>query len=92
MTVDALFRQAGVIRTDTMHELFDVGVAAVRASRVPAGPAGGDRDQRRAAPGSSAPTPARPAGLEVVELPEQVRDRLARVPRPARRRSGTRWT
>ena len=24
VTVDALFRQAGVIRTDTMHELFDV--------------------------------------------------------------------
>ena len=24
VTVDALFRQAGVIRTDTLHELFDV--------------------------------------------------------------------
>ena len=26
MTVDALFRQAGVIRTDTLAELFDVAV------------------------------------------------------------------
>ena len=28
LTVDALFRQAGVIRTDSLEELFDVALAA----------------------------------------------------------------
>ena len=35
VTVDALFQQAGVIRTDTLAELFDVACAARRASRPP---------------------------------------------------------
>lgn len=37
VTVDALFRQAGVIRTDTLEELFDVAKLAA-AQPVPPGP------------------------------------------------------
>ncbi len=48
VTVDALFQQAGVIRTDTMHELFDVA-ALLSAQPVPRGRARGDRDQCRRA-------------------------------------------
>ena len=36
VTVDALFEQAGVIRTDTMHELFDVA-SLLSAQPVPRG-------------------------------------------------------
>jgi acetyl coenzyme A synthetase (ADP forming)-like protein len=36
VTVDALFRQAGVIRTDTLHEMFDVA-ALVAAQPIPRG-------------------------------------------------------
>ncbi len=46
VTVDALFEQAGVIRTDTMHELFDVA-ALLSAQPRPARRPGGDRHQRR---------------------------------------------
>jgi acetyl coenzyme A synthetase (ADP forming)-like protein len=75
VTVDALFRQAGVIRTDTMHELFDVG-ALLSSQPVPAGVrvaivtnAGG--------PGILCADACQAAGLEVVELAEGVRERLA---------------
>ena len=44
--VDALFRQAGVIRTGTLEELFDVA-ALLAHQPVPRGPARRDRDQRR---------------------------------------------
>ncbi len=58
VTVDALFEQAGVIRTDTLHELFDVARCWPR-SRCRA--ATGSRSSPTAAgPGSCAPTPARP--------------------------------
>ncbi len=75
VTVDALFGQSGVIRTDTMHELFDVG-ALLAAQPVPAGArvaivtnAGG--------PGILCADACQAAGLDVVELSEQVRTRLA---------------
>jgi len=75
VTVDALFNQAGVIRTDTMHELFDVG-ALLAAQPAPAGPrvaivtnAGG--------PGILCADACEAAGLEVVELDEALRRRLA---------------
>jgi acetyl coenzyme A synthetase (ADP forming)-like protein len=75
VTVDALFRQAGVIRTDTMHELFDVG-ALLSTQPVPAGGrvaivtnAGG--------PGILCADACQAAGLEVVELSQQTRERLA---------------
>ncbi len=75
VTVDALFEQAGVIRTDTMHELFDVG-ALLSAQPVPAGGrvaivtnAGG--------PGIMCADACHAAGLEVVELSRELRGRLA---------------
>ncbi len=45
LTVDALFHQAGVIRTDSLEELFDV--ASLLANQpLPARPPGGHPDQR----------------------------------------------
>jgi len=74
VTVDALFRQAGVIRTDTMQELFDVGGLLARQP-APAGPrvaivtnAGG--------PGILCADACHAAGLEVVELAPAARARL----------------
>jgi acetyl coenzyme A synthetase (ADP forming)-like protein len=76
VTVDALFSQAGVIRADTIHELFDVA-ALLSAQPVPAG--------RRVAIVSNAGGPAilcadacRADGLDVVELDAEVRRRLGR--------------
>jgi acetyl coenzyme A synthetase (ADP forming)-like protein len=75
VTVDALFRQAGVIRTDTMQELFDVGGLLARQP-APAGPrvaivtnAGG--------PGILCADACQAAGLEVAELAPAARKRLA---------------
>ncbi len=74
ITVDALFAQAGVIRTDTMQELFDVG-GLLAAQPVPAGTrvaivtnAGG--------PGIMCADACQAAGLEVQELEPHVRARL----------------
>lgn len=75
VTVDALFRQAGVIRTDTMHELFDVA-ALLSAQPIPRGArvaivtnAGG--------PGILCADACQANGLDVVELPERARRKLA---------------
>ncbi len=75
VTVDALFRQAGVIRTDTMHELFDVA-ALLSAQPAPRGRrvvivtnAGG--------PGILCADACEAGGLEVVELAKKLRRRLA---------------
>ena len=75
VTVDALFEQAGVIRTDTVHELFDVA-ALLSAQPVPNGSrvailtnAGG--------PGILCADACGAAGLDVVELSPQVRSQLA---------------
>jgi len=75
VTVDALFRQAGVIRTDTLQELFDVG-ALLSSQPVPHGGrvvivtnAGG--------PGILCADACQTAGLDVIELPAAVRTRLA---------------
>ncbi|HEX2235135.1 MAG TPA: acetate--CoA ligase family protein [Actinomycetota bacterium] len=75
VTVDALFRQAGVIRTDTLGDMFDV--ATLLANQPPpAGPrvaivtnAGG--------PGILCADACEADGLEVVPLPEETRRRLA---------------
>ena len=45
-TVDALLRQVGVIRTDTLEEMFDVATLLANQP-VPAGPERRHRDQRR---------------------------------------------
>ena len=75
VTVDALFRQAGVVRTDTLAEMYDV--AALLASQpIPGG--------RRVAlltngggPGILAADACEASGLEVPTLAEGVRRRLA---------------
>jgi acetyl coenzyme A synthetase (ADP forming)-like protein len=76
VSVDALFQQAGVIRTDTLGELFDV--AALLSSQQP--PRG-----RRVAivtnaggPGILCADACEASGLEVVELPARLRARLRR--------------
>jgi acetyl coenzyme A synthetase (ADP forming)-like protein len=75
VTVDALFEQAGVIRTDTVHELFDVA-ALLSTQPVPRGGrvaivtnAGG--------PGILCADACQAGGLDVVELGRRVRKRLA---------------
>jgi acetyl coenzyme A synthetase (ADP forming)-like protein len=75
VTVDSLFEQAGVIRTDTLAELFDV--ASLLANQpVPAG--------RRVAimtnaggPGILCADACDARGLEVAELPASAREELA---------------
>lgn len=74
VTVDALFTQAGVIRTDTLNELFDV--AALLANQPP--PEG-----RRVAiitnaggPGILCADACEASGLVVGPIPEDVRARL----------------
>ncbi len=75
VTVDALFHQAGVVRTDTLGEFFDV--ASLLANQpLPAG--------RRVAiltngggPGILATDACEADGLVVPRLPADVRDRLA---------------
>jgi acetyl coenzyme A synthetase (ADP forming)-like protein len=76
VTVDALFRQAGVIRTDTLGELFDVA-ALLSSQPAPRGNrvviltnAGG--------PGILCADACATNGLEVVELPSTLRARLRR--------------
>jgi acetyl coenzyme A synthetase (ADP forming)-like protein len=76
VTVDALFRQAGVVRTDTLGELFDVAALlssqpAPRGNRVAIlSNAGG--------PGILCADACATSGLEVVELPSRLRARLRR--------------
>ena len=47
-TVDAVFRQHGVIRTDTLEEMFDVATLLANQP-IPTGRNVGDRDERRRA-------------------------------------------
>jgi acyl-CoA synthetase (NDP forming) len=74
VTVDALFRQTGVIRTDTLHELFDVA-SLIANQPMPHGNrvailtnAGG--------PGIMCADACAAEGLEVAPLPESVRAEL----------------
>jgi acetyl coenzyme A synthetase (ADP forming)-like protein len=74
VTVDALFHQAGVVRTDTLAELFDV--AALLGSQPP--PAG----ERVAiitnggGPGILCADACAATGLEVVDVPDELRAQL----------------
>lgn len=77
VTVDALFRQAGVIRADTMSELFDI-TKLLSTQPVPKGNrvailtnAGG--------PGILCADACEEHGLDVVELPDEVRERLRHI-------------
>jgi acyl-CoA synthetase (NDP forming) len=81
VTVDALFEQAGVIRTDTLHELFGVG-ALLSSQPVPRGGrvavvtnAGG--------PGILSADACQGHGVDVPELPADVQASLAAFLPPA---------
>jgi acyl-CoA synthetase (NDP forming) len=75
VTVDALFRQAGVIRTDTLHELFDVASLLANQPR-PRGRRVGIVTNA-GGPGILCADACIAAGLEVAELSEGLRARLA---------------
>jgi acetate---CoA ligase (ADP-forming) len=75
VTVDALFKQAGVVRADTMHELFDVAALlssqpAPLGERVAIVTNGGG-------PGILCADVCQAGGLDVVALSEDVRAELA---------------
>ena len=82
-TVDALFAQSGVVRTDTLGELFDV--AGLRAA--PSDPPPGDGSgwlRMAAAWGSCLPMPARPRGWTCAYAELSSRELLADLPEGAR--------
>jgi acetyl coenzyme A synthetase (ADP forming)-like protein len=75
VTVDALFQQAGVIRTDTLAELFDV--ASLLANQpAPVGRRVGIVTNA-GGPGIMCADACEAQGLEVVELSEELRAKLA---------------
>jgi acetate---CoA ligase (ADP-forming) len=75
VTVDALFHQAGVIRTDTLAELFDV--APLFANQpIPAGRRVGIVTNA-GGPGIMCADACEAGGLQVVELSPQLQARLA---------------
>ena len=77
VTVDALFRQAGVIRADTLGELLDAA-ALIGTQPLPRGPRvaivtnGGG-------PGIMCTDSCQAAGLDVIELPASLRERLTQI-------------
>ncbi len=75
VTVDALFQQAGVIRTDTLHELFAVA-ALLTSQPVPRG----DRVvivTNGGGPGIMCADACQADGVDVPELPKEVQAKLA---------------
>jgi acetate---CoA ligase (ADP-forming) len=75
ITIDALFEQAGVIRAETLHEMFDVA-ALLSSQPVP----GGDRVAivtNAGGPGILCADALHSAGVEVQELPSEVQAQLA---------------
>lgn len=75
VTVDALFEQVGVIRTETLAELLDVA-ALLSSQPLPHGPRVGILTNA-GGPGIMCADACEAAGLEVPELPEEVRAALA---------------
>jgi acetyl coenzyme A synthetase (ADP forming)-like protein len=76
ITVDALFRQAGVIRTDTLAELFDV--ASLLGNQPPPKGRGVAILTNAGGPGILCADACEASGLEVPPVPDDVRSRLAR--------------
>jgi acyl-CoA synthetase (NDP forming) len=76
VTVDALFRQAGVIRTDTLSELFDVA-KLLDAQPVPVGRRVGIVTNAGGL-GILCADACEAAGLEVPDLPAALQEELAR--------------
>jgi acetate---CoA ligase (ADP-forming) len=77
VTVDALFEQAGVIRTETLSELLDVS-SLLSSQPVPEGPRVGIVTNA-GGPGIMCADACEAAGLEIPELPHAVRESLRRV-------------
>jgi acetate---CoA ligase (ADP-forming) len=75
VTVDALFRQAGVVRTDTLAELFDVATLLANQPRPPGRRVG--IVTNAGGPGILCADACEAAGLRVAELSEGLRARLA---------------
>jgi acetyl coenzyme A synthetase (ADP forming)-like protein len=74
VTVDALFGQAGVIRTETLSELLDVS-SLLSSQPLPAGKRVGILTNA-GGPGIMCADACEAAGLEVPELPREVREEL----------------
>jgi acetate---CoA ligase (ADP-forming) len=77
VTVDALFDQAGVIRTDSLAELLDVA-SLLENQPLPGGPRVGIVTNA-GGPGIMCADACEAAGLEVPEIPHAVRDRLVEL-------------
>jgi acetate---CoA ligase (ADP-forming) len=77
VTVDALFEQAGVIRTETLSELLDVS-SLLSSQPMPQGSRVGIVTNA-GGPGIMCADACEAAGLEVPELPDGVRASLRRV-------------
>ena len=77
VTVDALFEQAGVIRTETLSELLDVS-SLLASQPVPEGSRVGIVTNA-GGPGIMCADACEAAGLEVPELPDAVRELLRGV-------------
>ena len=75
VTVDALFEQAGVIRTDSLAELLDVA-ALLENQPLPGGRRVGIITNA-GGPGIMCADACEAGGLDVPELPDDMRDRLA---------------
>jgi acetyl coenzyme A synthetase (ADP forming)-like protein len=75
VTVDALFEQTGVIRTETLSELLDVS-SLLASQPLPAGKRVGILTNA-GGPGIMCADACEAVGLEVPELPGGLRDRLA---------------
>jgi acetyl coenzyme A synthetase (ADP forming)-like protein len=75
VTMDALFRQAGVIRTDSLAEMFDV--ASLLANQPPAAGRRVGIITNAGGPGILCADACEGHGLEVPELPEEVQRELA---------------
>jgi acetyl coenzyme A synthetase (ADP forming)-like protein len=75
VTVDALFEQAGVIRTETLSELLDVA-SLLAGGPLPAGNRVGILTNA-GGPGIMCADACEAAGLEVPEIPPPIRERLA---------------
>jgi acyl-CoA synthetase (NDP forming) len=75
VTVDALFRQAGVIRTDSLGEMLDVA-SVLHSQPLPAGRHVGILTNA-GGPGIMCADACEAAGLEVPQLSERTREELA---------------
>jgi Acyl-CoA synthetase (NDP forming) len=77
VTVDALFEQSGVIRTETLAELLDVA-SLLENQPLPNGPRVGIITNA-GGPGIMCADACEAGGLEVPDLPQEVRDELSEL-------------